>query len=919
MNNGNNMNFSKNPTYNLMMEFLKNHKTTEEEKLNKEHTHTGFGGEQWGTYKIVDKDEIFFMNMYGKVIEEGYEMHLTERQKDTGPFLLDLDFNFEIDKKYENRQYTEKHIRITAKKVSEIFSKYHHLPKSKFEIIVMEKDSPSQKCDKNGEIQYYKDGFHIIIPEPIRAEIRCTMIEDLKNLCNEENWFSDIEYTNDYDDIFDKAVAYRNGWMMYGSRKSEGKMYKITKIYDGRIKEKELDTYTDEERVHVLSVRQFNSDDALEIKDEFNTKEEQDRIDKIAQMYSYREKKKEKKEKEKPKISEDRLKKIFNEECPSSDSIINRPYDNDTANLARKLVEILSPKRADGYNDWIQLGWLLHNISDTLLDCWDNFSKKSHKYSENVCEKYWKKMELKADGLHIGTLKYWAAGDNMTEFKKIMFSEVNEKIMDKEFGRHDDIALALKEMYGYFYSCASIKKNTWFEYQKNRWVSVQDGYTLNNKISDEFAQEILKLKTTVMLKAIENKDDNIEKRGREFASLAKNLKTTSFKNATMDACRNRFYDPEFEKKLNQNTGLIGFNNGVYDLRNRCFRPGCPDDYVTFSTGYDYESKFTINSPEVKEVQQFFESLQMEKDVAIYILVYIASILDGDAEDQNFIIFNGGGSNGKSTIIELLIAALGDYYGMVPISLLTQKRGSSSSATPELADKAGKRLLVMNETEHNDVIHIGYMKELTGGDLILARPLYGDPFYYKPQFHMLLLCNTLPNIPSTDKGTWRRIKAVPFPMEFVSGPCTKPNQKPRDKTLKTKMKNWNKPLIWLLLNVYYPMYKDTVKTEIIDGREIEIKGLDAFEPQAVKDQTEKYKKDIDIHYEFFSSNYKRTNNDRDIVPFSVLFKQFKSWYNEYYDSRNPSKKELESYFEKNDIKIQNGKIYGIKDMHDNELE
>jgi P4 family phage/plasmid primase-like protien len=500
-----------------------------------------------------------------------------------------------------------------------------------------------------------------------------------------------------------------------------------------------------------------------------------------------------------------------------------------------------------------------------------------------------------------------------------MYSEVNEKMMDKEFGRHDDIALALKEMYGYFYSCASIKKNTWFEYQKNRWVSVQDGYTLNNKISDEFAQEILKLKTTVMLKTIENGNtDNIDKRGREFASLAKNLKTTSFKNATMDACRNRFYDPDFEKKLNQNTGLVGFNNGVYDLRNRCFRSGCPDDYLTFSVGYDYENRFTENSQEVIEVQNFFESLQIEKEVAIYILVYIASILDGDAEDQNFIMWTGVGSNGKSTIMELLISTLGDYFGMVPITLLTQKRGSSSGATPELADKAGKRLLAMNETEHDDVIHIGYMKELTGGDLILARPLFGDPFYYKPQFHMLLLCNTLPNIPSTDKGTWRRIRAVPFPIEFVSGPCTKPNQKPRDKTLKTKMKNWNKPLIWLLLNVYYPMYKDKVIIKKIDGMDIELKGLDAYEPRAVKEQTEKYKKDIDIHYEFFSSTYKKTGNDKDIIPFSVLFKQFKSWYNEYYDSRNPSKKDLESYFEKNDIKIYNGKIYGIKDINEDEF-
>ena len=68
------------------------------------------------------------------------------------------------------------------------------------------------------------------------------------------------------------------------------------------------------------------------------------------------------------------------------------------------------------------------------------------------------------------------------------------------------------------------------------------------------------------------------------------------------------------------------------------------------------------------------------------------------------------------------------------------RTSSSNATPELADKVGKRLLVMNEPEHDDVVNAGIMKELTGQDRIMARPLYGKPFYYIPQFIPILPCN-----------------------------------------------------------------------------------------------------------------------------------------------------------------------------------
>ena len=154
-----------------------------------------------------------------------------------------------------------------------MFLKYHNMPKSQIELVVTEKKDPSLKVDKNGEAQYYKDGFHIILPQPIRAEIRCAMTEDLKNLCIEEEWFSDIKFINDYDDLFDKAVAYRNGWMMYGSRKGDGKMYRITKIYDGNMNEIDLDTYSEEERPHLLSVRQYNDEDALDIKDKRNKRD----------------------------------------------------------------------------------------------------------------------------------------------------------------------------------------------------------------------------------------------------------------------------------------------------------------------------------------------------------------------------------------------------------------------------------------------------------------------------------------------------------------------------------------------------------------------------------------------------------------------------------------------------------------------
>ena len=69
----------------------------------------------------------------------------------------------------------------------------------------------------------------------------------------------------------------------------------------------------------------------------------------------------------------------------------------------------------------------------------------------------------------------------------------------------------------------------------------------------------------------------------------------------------------------------------------------------------------------------------------------------------------------------------------------------------------------------DEINTGQMKELTGGDLITTRALFKDQMQFKPQFKMLLTCNILPDIKSSDRGTWRRVRAVEFTSVFTDKP------------------------------------------------------------------------------------------------------------------------------------------------------
>ena len=92
-------------------------------------------------------------------------------------------------------------------------------------------------------------------------------------------------------------------------------------------------------------------------------------------------------------------------------------YINYEPEKIRELVFILSSERADNYSQWIEVGWVLHNIdpnSQELLDIWIDFSKQSTKFKDGECEKVWD--SSKNEGLTIATLHYWAKIDNYQKY-----------------------------------------------------------------------------------------------------------------------------------------------------------------------------------------------------------------------------------------------------------------------------------------------------------------------------------------------------------------------------------------------------------------------------------------------------------------------------------------------------------------------
>ena len=72
-----------------------------------------------------------------------------------------------------------------------------------------------------------------------------------------------------------------------------------------------------------------------------------------------------------------------------------------------------------------------------------------------------------------------------------------------------------------------------------------------------------------------------------------------------------------------------------------------------------------------------------------------------------------------------------------------------------------RLIAVSETEKGEALAEAKIKQMTGGDVLKARPLYGKYIQFEIIGKILLATNSLPSINNTDHGIWRQIHAILF--------------------------------------------------------------------------------------------------------------------------------------------------------------
>ena len=611
-----------------------------------------------GSFYIPPEDVDRFFELYKEVVMTGEELYLTEKHRELGPVIIDLDFRFHHEGGGDagedstpvstqvstpvstpvspplRRRYQTSDIDSIIQIYGNALGNMLHEDVRSFDVYVMEKPGPSLTVDKSLE----KDGVHLVVPDVVtnvvtQLKLRETVLEPLSLV------LGPLGITNSIADVVDEAVINRNNWQMLGSRKPHCEMYRVTRIvrYDCATK---TTTDVDQDKITDSRECQVQFVERLSIRNKYI--ETQLKTEAVREIAAYE-----------LKMQESKIKSHFKNTILTKTRNCKNNTNDEDMKQAATLVDFLSTARAESYYDWIRVGWCLRNIDHRLLDKWAQFSRKSPKFSEGECERMWNYMRQDGACLGMGTLHLWAKSDSPEEYAKYMATELRTLIRESANGSEYDIARVVHRKYDHMYAYDAASK-MWYYFANHRWHHTSEGLALKRKFPTEVAVEYRRAASYYITLANQIEDtaqkNVLDELSSKLQAIVTKLKKAAFQACVMTECIMLFAIDKFEEKLDSNRNLVGFENGVYDLDALEFREGRPEDFVSLSTGVNYIPYDPVNTTCIKEVLAFTRQVITIDRVREYVLGLLASFLHGDIREERFHVWTGSGCHKIDTPI-----------------------------------------------------------------------------------------------------------------------------------------------------------------------------------------------------------------------------------------------------------------------------
>jgi len=859
-----------------------------------------------GSYCVPVGGQDEFFRLYDNCRQSGVHLCFTERQYFTLPggeqlthsgIMLDFDI-YQRDSVVQVNDMHYQHL------MEEIFQKLmelidmsiedgkHISVKETYVCIIRKPDLAL--IDNHAEFgNCYKDGFHMLIPgiqvsKGLKKFLRRKILE-ARVL---ETVFADCKFLNSWDDILDANATSVPVFFIGGGKKGKP-IYKVDKIYRVRGRTDSSQIFINEEHAFYEDAN-VPQEFSLTCPSKYIKKMEfeprplyQDQIQMMAE-----------------KTENDLLdmEEIIENENDLSILTMHDPE----ANKIKQAFTIINRERLNTYSSWRDAMIMLANEGEQYkpIAIWASqrvphaFIKDGLKTIDKLFDQFANQPPIEGvRPLTIRTLFKWAEEDNPEKYREMLdnsaFKVLLGIVLDNMGDIEDsDVAKVLHIMFDKKFlsvldSTGDSDDRYWYEFVmpgdnmadgevfKYRREKFPDNLALymSQKMPNFFKQINDWIRDKAEQAAADaNKAKYYQEVRKNFKQSSKKLRRDGFQRQVIRQAQLMFRDRNFLAKLDKDPNILGVYNGVLLLT--------PDKVKLIARFHEYPvSKFTkvnfvpynAEDPCVKALESAIREMfpPDEMDAHEFIMCYFASTLDANAKEAMLFAFFGGGSNGKSFIMELHRRTLGDCYGKkLGITFLTRPPPSADKPNDALMQLEGARYVYFSESAEGVMLQMESVKEYTGGESLYGRRLRKEGQMFEPHCHYNIASNHELGIVGIDHGTWRRIRAYWFKIKFCKDPDPENpfEKKANPNYIKVYKKSPKWQQAWLaILSKYYVIFHKKYGGNLWN-----------IPCRTIEKETQEYRNRQDTINRFITERVRYDPNAAE-APMERLTNAYRDWY------------------------------------------
>lgn len=199
--------------------------------------------------------------------------------------------------------------------------------------------------------------------------------------------------------------------------------------------------------------------------------------------------------------------------------------------------------------------------------------------------------------------------------------------------------------------------------------------------------------------------------------------------------------------------IFNTHNGAYNLVTGALESHDPQHMVTKLAPVEPTDDDT---PLFDAFMDWFT--KQNQELQHWLLKFMGYCLTGSTQEQIFLVLTGNGANGKGVFTQILAWVLGDYLVNVDFDLFM--RAPYKNTQLGLTALPGARVALASEGNEGAAWDEALIKQVTGGDRLVACAKYQDPYEYTPQCKIIFSTNDKPVLRNgSDQSMWRRLRLI----------------------------------------------------------------------------------------------------------------------------------------------------------------